>query len=51
MLFSAYSTFYVEKVTRSKGDPTKYHTPHEITISAHFDNKEVTEDCPSAPWH
>jgi len=44
-----FSAFKVESITRSE-NPTSSQTPHEITITACVDNKEVSCDVPTAPW-
>ena len=49
-LFSAYSAFKVESVEISP-TPTRSATPHTITIIACADNKEISTDVPTAPWH
>lgn len=49
-LFSAYSTFTVSEVKWS-ATPTRWTTPHRITLIAKPDNKLEPEDVPSAPWY
>ena len=48
-LFCAFSAFRVLEVKRS-ADATKVSTPHEITLEAVSDNKDISDGVPSAPW-
>ena len=49
-LFAAWSAFRVKSINWSN-NPTRRTSPHEITIVACPDNRDVSEDVPTAPWH
>jgi len=51
-LFSAYSAFRVVSAkSREEDDLDNPGIDYEITLKACHDNKDVSDDVPTAPWH